>query len=109
MNAPKAKKLTQEQGIKLIDAFNKSSLSVSAYCEQEKINRHVLKYWRLKVQKKPIPPKDGNLIPLKLISALPINILKVTLQNSVSIEIPVGSDLSVLKQVLEVCADVAKR
>ena len=113
MNPTPRKKLTKEQGFALIEAFEKSGLKAAHFCSQQNVHYCVFQYWFTKTRKESfIKKNDACLLPIKLnphTSYSTQTALKISLYSSLSIEVQAGVDITVLKQILEVCRDVANR
>ena len=100
--------LTRAQGIAIIESFYKSGLKQKEFCARNNIAYHIVQYW------KPIHSKHVNseqkspkFLPVKIVSPKPteseqINPIKIVLNSMMAIEVPVGSDIVMLKKVIEV-------
>ena len=86
--------------LKRIRAWERSGLSRSAFCVARRLNVHTFDYWRRALRADPPPalvPVAVTVTPSPV--AAPIDVL---LPNGVRLQVPPGSDASLLRSLVEV-------
>lgn len=102
-------KLTLKEGHAIAADYYRSKLKPKAFCAQNNISYHILKYWRDQYDKCDSTNKSAakflpiNLLPPQLVEITQIVPLKIIVNNNFTVEVPVNVDLSILKNVLQVC------
>ena len=102
-NKPKFK---LSDGQALIVDFEQSGLKPSKFCAQKKIPYHLLKYWRDRCNElsEDNVSSHAKFLPIKILAQKPQLVpLKIILSERLCIEVPNGTDLLQLKNVLQVC------
>lgn len=92
MNEPHSK---QQAYAQLIDTCKKSNLTVSNFCQQNKIRQSTYYYWQKKLKKsiaKPIEKQSSRFVPVQIKPSYAQNTM-VTDRSSVSINLP--SDVTI--------------
>jgi hypothetical protein len=97
-------KFKLSEGQSLISEFEESGLKPGAFCSQKKIPYHLLKYWRDRCRDLNSGDASGaKFLPVKILEQTPQLLpIKIVL-GRICIEIPCGTDLLQLKNVLQVC------
>ena len=98
------KQFSRTEGLALVEEFSKSGLCAVKFCEQKRISYHTFGYWR-KISKNVSPAKaQPCFLPVKLIPSQTSQLfLKVYLNSSIMLELPVEIDMIFFKQILEAC------
>lgn len=98
-------KLKLSEGQALIAEYAQSGLKPGAFCEQKNIQYHTLKYWRDRCDKlNASATSDAKFLPVKILEqTMQLVPIKIILKEKVCIEVPSGTDLVQLKNVLQVC------
>lgn len=112
MSKVRRKKLTKEQGLALIEAFQQSGLKSTEFCEQQNIPYYILRHWLSSKDNGSIKNNEACFLPVKLRSSNPIlaqTLLRISLNSVISVEIPSGYDRTIFRQILEECYDVVNR
>lgn len=112
MSRVRRKKLTKEQGVALIKAFQKSGLKPATFCAQQNMPYHILRHWLSSKRNKSIKNNEACFLPVNLRSSNPIlaqTSLRISLNSVISVEIPSGYDRTIFRQILEECYDVVNR
>ena len=102
-------KLTLKEGHEIAANYYQSKLEPKAFCSQNNIPYHILKYWRDQYDKCDSTNKSvAKFLPVKLLPPQPVKItqvvpLKIIVNNNFTVEVPANVELAMLKNVLQVC------
>lgn len=109
MNTKAKNCITHSQGIKIIELFYKSGLRQKEFCARNNIAYHIVQYWK-PIYHKHINTvhKPAKFVPVKIFSQKPteseqVMSIKIVLNSMMTIEVPAGSNIAMLKSVIEVC------
>ena len=98
-------KLKLSEGQALIVEYAQSGLKPGVFCAQKNIQYHTLKYWRDRcAAPNTSATSDAKFLPVKILEQ-PMQLvpIKIIIKEKVCIEVPSGTDLLQLKNVLQVC------
>ena len=101
-------KLTLKEGHAIAADYYQSKLKPKAFCFQNNIPYHILKYWRDQYDKCDSHNNGAaKFLPIKLLQLPPVEITQVVplkiIVNNFTVEVPANVELGMLKNVLQVC------
>ena len=104
MSATKQTESLSTHWASLIQGWQKTQQSQSAYCRDHDLNYHRFTYWRRKLVKQASPARHriqrSGFIPVEPCPSVPAQSLTATLPNGVLLQGITASNLTVVKQLL---------
>lgn len=101
-------KLSIKEGHSIAANYYQSNLKPKAFCAQNNIPYHILKYWRDQYDKRDSANDNAaKLLSIKILTpqaeTMHVEPLKIIVNDNFTVEVPANIDIVMLKSVLQVC------